>query len=316
LSALRRLGWIASLMGVNEALEEGWTGLRGADEVAWLKVRPFGLHGTGDGGLGLVGELDFYSGGVELTWPISRASWTMTPFCNLALLRDGLGADAAQVRYIEAADWYVRPAAVIAEYDAVVQGLTDGGAPHVRAVAELSFGSTAGEHATWTRYEAIVNRAFKRLPMWVVCLYDTRALPEQLVEAVRRTHPTVWDDGRRRQSASYVDPAVLLRQIPEPSPPGGPRSSCSPSARSPPTPCGTVTAALSWPCGTRTTGSSARSMTTDPALTTRSPVTSHPAATRRPGAWACGSPGSSATRSPSGPDRTGRRCGSGSARGA
>ena len=134
---------------------------------------------------------------------------------NLALLRDRLGADA-QVSYIEAAGWYVRPAAAIAQFDAAIRELIDGGAPHLRVVGELQFGSTAGEHASWNRYEAIVNEAFKRAPLWVVCLYDTRALPEQLIEAARRTHPTLFEARRRRQSADYVEPAVLLGQIPEP----------------------------------------------------------------------------------------------------
>jgi anti-sigma regulatory factor (Ser/Thr protein kinase) len=134
---------------------------------------------------------------------------------NLALLRDRLGADA-HVSYVEAADWYVRPAAAIAQFDAAIRELIDGGAPHLRVVGELPFGSTAGEHASWNRYEAIVNEAFKRAPLWVVCLYDTRALPEQLIEAARRTHPTLFETRRRRQSADYVEPAVLLGQIPEP----------------------------------------------------------------------------------------------------
>jgi anti-sigma regulatory factor (Ser/Thr protein kinase) len=134
---------------------------------------------------------------------------------NLALLRDRLGADA-HVSYVEAADWYVRPAAAIAQFDAAIRELIDGGAPHLRVVGELPFGSTAGEHASWNRYEAIVNEAFKRAPLWVVCLYDTRALPEQLIEAARRTHPTLFEARRRRQSADYVEPAVLLGQIPEP----------------------------------------------------------------------------------------------------
>lgn len=134
---------------------------------------------------------------------------------NLALLRDRLGADA-HVGYVEAADWYVRPAAAIAQFDAAIRELIDGGAPHLRVVGELPFGSTAGEHASWNRYEAIVNEAFKRAPLWVVCLYDTRALPEQLIEAARRTHPTLFEARRRRQSADYVEPAVLLGQIPEP----------------------------------------------------------------------------------------------------
>lgn len=134
---------------------------------------------------------------------------------NLALLRDRLGADA-HVSYVEAADWYVRPAAAIAQFDAAIRELIDGGAPHLRVVGELPFGSTLGEHASWNRYEAIVNEAFKRAPLWVVCLYDTRALPEQLIEAARRTHPTLFEARRRRQSADYVEPAVLLGQIPEP----------------------------------------------------------------------------------------------------
>ena len=134
---------------------------------------------------------------------------------NLALLRDRLGADA-HVSYVEAADWYVRPAAAIAQFDAAIRELIDGGAPHLRVVGELRFGSTAGEHASWNRYEAIVNEAFKRAPLWVVCLYDTRALPEQLIEAARRTHPTLFETRRRRQSVDYVEPAVLLGQIPEP----------------------------------------------------------------------------------------------------
>ena len=134
---------------------------------------------------------------------------------NLALLRDRLGADA-HVGYVEAADWYVRPAAAIAQFDAAIRELIDGGAPHLRVVGELPFGSTLGEHASWNRYEAIVNEAFKRAPLWVVCLYDTRALPEQLIEAARRTHPTLFEARRRRQSADYVEPAVLLGQIPEP----------------------------------------------------------------------------------------------------
>jgi anti-sigma regulatory factor (Ser/Thr protein kinase) len=154
-----------------------------------------------------------------------HATVAITTPGNLALLRDGLGADAAQVRYIETVDWYVRPAAVIAEYDAVIRELIDGGAPHVRIIGEVSFGSTAGEHVSWTRYEAVLNKVFVWASLWVVCPYDTRTLPQQLIEDARRTHPTVWDASRRQRSAYYVEPAVLLGQIPEPSLPGvGPPS--------------------------------------------------------------------------------------------
>ena len=190
-------------------------------------VDRLGDTGSG-GGLGARLEHDvlFYGSDEQLmaaTAPFLReglarghAAIAITTPGKLGLLRDGLGADAARVRFLEAGGWYVRPAAVIAEYDAVVRELVDGGTPQVRVVGELPFGPTPGEHASWTRYEAIVNQALKRLPLWVLCLYDTRALPGRLIEDAGRTHPTVWEAGRRRPSADYLDPAVLLRQVPEP----------------------------------------------------------------------------------------------------
>jgi anti-sigma regulatory factor (Ser/Thr protein kinase) len=135
---------------------------------------------------------------------------------NLALLRDGLGADAAQVRYVDAADWYVRPAAAIADCVAVVRELTESGASAVRVIGEPQFGATAREWGLWTRYEAIVNRALGTLPMWVVCLYDTRTLHKQLIRDAYRTHAMVWQANDRQASPRYVEPGALLRQIPEP----------------------------------------------------------------------------------------------------
>lgn len=137
---------------------------------------------------------------------------------NLALLRDGLGSDADQVRYVDSAAWYTTPAASIAGFDVVMRDLTDRGFTQVRAVAEIPFGNFAREHVSWTRYEAIVNEVLERLPLWVVCLYDVRALPGGLVADVRRTHPAVWEAGGRAKSRCYVEPAVLLREIPEESP--------------------------------------------------------------------------------------------------
>jgi anti-sigma regulatory factor (Ser/Thr protein kinase) len=153
-----------------------------------------------------------------------HATVAVTPACNLALLRDGLGPDADQVRFVDAAAWYTTPAASIAGFDAVMRDLTDRGFTQVRAVGEIPFGNLARERASWTRYEAIVNAVLERLPLWVICLYDVRALPGGLVADMRRTHPAVWEAGGRGTSRRYVEPAALLRDLPEerPAPTGQP----------------------------------------------------------------------------------------------
>ena len=135
---------------------------------------------------------------------------------NIAVLKDALGSDATRVHWFDAAAFFVRPAAAIAELDAVIWELTSDGRPLVRLVTELPFGPTIDEQAAWTRYEAIVNRAFERSPLWAVCLYDTRTLPPQVVRDADRTHQAVWEGDRRKPGPGLVDPAVLLREIPEP----------------------------------------------------------------------------------------------------
>jgi anti-sigma regulatory factor (Ser/Thr protein kinase) len=52
--------------------------------------------------------------------------------------------------------------------------------------------------------------------MWIVCLYDTRARSKQLIGDAQLTHPAVWDANRRQVNRRYVEPGVLLDQLPEP----------------------------------------------------------------------------------------------------
>jgi anti-sigma regulatory factor (Ser/Thr protein kinase) len=148
-----------------------------------------------------------------------QATVVITSAATTGLLREGLGADSERVRYIDGADWYLRPAAAIAHYDEALRELTEAGVASIRVVAQLPSSATAEERVLWTRYEAMVNRLFARSPLWVVCLYDRRALPPSVVEDAVRTHPTLWEADRRHASRGYVQPTALLGEIPEPSPP-------------------------------------------------------------------------------------------------
>lgn len=134
---------------------------------------------------------------------------------NVGLLRDALGADGEQVRYIDAAGWYSTPARTIAGYHRTITAAREAGAPGIRVVGEVEFGTTEAEHAGWTRYESILNAVFADDPAWIVCPYDARRLPAGVVDDARRTHSHEAVAPRSpRHNEAFVDPQAFVAPLP------------------------------------------------------------------------------------------------------
>jgi anti-sigma regulatory factor (Ser/Thr protein kinase) len=136
------------------------------------------------------------------------------------LLRAALGATSEQVTFHVCEDWYTRPEAVLAGYDAAVRAFLRDGATGVRVVGELPPCSSPREWDRWVRYEALVNRAFAGRPVSTMCTCDSRVVPEHALDATLHTHPHVVSGGRR-ENPDYHDPAEVLRGLaaaPEPLP--------------------------------------------------------------------------------------------------
>jgi len=149
-----------------------------------------------------------------------EAAIAVVPGHNTGLLRESLGEDAEQVKFIDSAVWYQRPASTIAGWTDLVGAATERGHPAVRIVGEVEFGP--GErHDSWTRYESAINDVFAAVPAWVICPYDTRRLPGRVLADALRTHPVVRA-GRRGRSEHYQQPEHLLRTMAEPLPPVSP----------------------------------------------------------------------------------------------
>ncbi len=130
---------------------------------------------------------------------------------KVALLREALGADAKRVSFPDASTLYRRPAHAIAEYRRHLDAeLSRPNAELVRVIGEVQFGLTGQEHADWTRYESMLNRGFAGYPAWVICPYDTRALPEQVVADALHTHPFVSTGDQRDTSAGYIETDELV----------------------------------------------------------------------------------------------------------
>jgi anti-sigma regulatory factor (Ser/Thr protein kinase) len=137
---------------------------------------------------------------------------------GLAMMREALGPDAEQVRFVDVSSSYTRPAKTLAAYHEVwVEQLRE--TPTLRAVADVQFGRDPGEWDLWIGYEAVFNRSFAHLPAWVLCSYDANGTPDPIIEGVWQTHPEVVADDAWRTSDRYEDPDELLRRLtPAPAP--------------------------------------------------------------------------------------------------
>jgi anti-sigma regulatory factor (Ser/Thr protein kinase) len=131
---------------------------------------------------------------------------------NWACLREALGPSAERISFTDRDSCYLRPATAIATYANTLQHAVQGGAPSIRVIAEVQFGPTSQEWSEWTAYEAIANRALADYPAWIVCPYDSRVLPDKVLEDAWRTHPHVRSD-TAAASPHFSDPGQLVRAL-------------------------------------------------------------------------------------------------------
>jgi anti-sigma regulatory factor (Ser/Thr protein kinase) len=140
-----------------------------------------------------------------------------------ALLEDALGDGSDDVAFFDPLEHYTRPEAALAGYDAALRRVVADGATTIRMFAEMPFDfrDATLPRDRWMAYEAIFNRAFAHHPLWLACSYDRQTTPEPIVETLLRTHPEIFDDGRRQPSEHYVEVSDVVRAL-TPAPPSLP----------------------------------------------------------------------------------------------
>lgn len=106
-----------------------------------------------------------------------------------ALLRDGLGDDAARVSFLSGGAQYHRPSSAIDAYRDLLSRHVLAGAPQVRVLGELPAEATVATWSWWARYEAAVNLAYDAFPVRTMCSYDARTVRGEVLDDVRSTHP-------------------------------------------------------------------------------------------------------------------------------
>jgi transcriptional regulator with XRE-family HTH domain len=151
--------------------------------------------------------IPFLTEGIERSHPLLA----VTTKAKSELLRDTLGERREHVEFADWDDWYRSPRAALSRYGAFLAEKFDAGAVWIRVVGEAAWsGETDAGIAAWARYESLVNLAFASSPATIMCTYDERSFPADVLTDARRTHPVFVEGKRVTASPTYRGPEDLL----------------------------------------------------------------------------------------------------------
>jgi anti-sigma regulatory factor (Ser/Thr protein kinase) len=142
---------------------------------------------------------------------------------KVALLQGELGADAEHVKFADMAEVGNNPARILQAWHDFVAERSAPGAP-VRGIGEpIGPDRSPAQLVECQRHESLLNLAFEGSPdFWLMCPYDTAALPPEVIDEALRTHPMVCHDGAHSQSGAYdgieAATAPFMHPLPEPVP--------------------------------------------------------------------------------------------------
>jgi transcriptional regulator with XRE-family HTH domain len=120
----------------------------------------------------------------------SEAVLVVTTPAQIALVRAALGARSEAVEFADSIEWYRTLSGALNGYRAFVKEKFEAGVVWMRIVGDPVWARRSGEEVTsWFRYESLVNLAFVGAPASILCAYDTRTVPAEVIADARRTHP-------------------------------------------------------------------------------------------------------------------------------
>ncbi|MDQ1040940.1 anti-sigma regulatory factor (Ser/Thr protein kinase) [Streptomyces sp. V3I8] len=164
----------------------------------------------------LAGTVPFVREGLAASEPVAVAA----PAARLALITAELGRAADAVHLVDMTLAGRNPGRIIPSVLCAFADARTG--VRVRIVGEPVWpGRTAEEYPACVQHEALINEAFSGRDVIILCPYDARSLPSDVLDDARATHPLLIDGGRRSVSDAY-DPQKALARCNEPlrPPPG------------------------------------------------------------------------------------------------
>ncbi|MCF1510167.1 anti-sigma factor RsbA family regulatory protein [Streptomyces glomeratus] len=154
----------------------------------------------------VAGTVPFVLAGLAAGEPVAVAA----PPDRLQLIRDGLGARADEVRFVDMTEAGRNPGRII---PAVLRGFADAHRDgRVRIIGEPIWpGRTPVEYPACVQHEALINAAFTGREVTILCPYDAAALEGGVLDDAWATHPVVIDEDGETASALYDPEAAVAR---------------------------------------------------------------------------------------------------------
>lgn len=125
-------------------------------------------------------------------------------------LKSVLGADAGRVRWSDSHSWHPHPARRLRAIQDLVDAEPGGPSAPLRFVGECAFPDGPPELvAEWERFDAVLNEVLRDAAVTMVCAYDVRTVPDEVLDRMQCSHPFLGLEPHRR-SSSYLGPGQCL----------------------------------------------------------------------------------------------------------
>ena len=124
---------------------------------------------------------------------------------RIELLKDVLGSHVERVHFVDMHVLGSNPARIIPAWRRFLAESASDERP-VRGIGEpIWAGRSEAELTECQRHEALLNVAFEGGQAWqLLCPYDLNALDDHVIEAARRSHPYLAQDGATHASDTYL----------------------------------------------------------------------------------------------------------------
>jgi transcriptional regulator with XRE-family HTH domain len=143
----------------------------------------------------------------------SESLLVVTTPTQSALVRDSVDVRVEDVEFADSAEWYSSLNGALNRYRAFVKQKFEAGAAWIRMVGDPVWARRSeAEITAWFRYESLVNLAFAAAPATILCPYDTRSTPAEVIADARRTHPDGTHASATGGGSAYQEPEDFLLQ--------------------------------------------------------------------------------------------------------
>ena len=128
-------------------------------------------------------------------------------------LRASLGGESEGLTLVPVEDWYETSARTREKFARwAVEQTESGSRARLMGESPWALGHEARVRDR-ARNESVINVVFANLPVTFICPYDARALPPDVLDVARETHPEIVDATGTWPSDSYEDPRKFCERL-------------------------------------------------------------------------------------------------------